>query len=234
MRGTSNTGIGEVTLKTGSRTKLPSSRKEKYLPKWQTAIIYIFFKLATELDLKNSCTTVLLIWLTAASTTTTKFPIASIRLHPTWLSSAMIKNIFDLTFHLLIHYWREDSGQELKQGPGGRNWSRGHRRTLLPGLLSTACSGPFFPKVVPLTMGWAFPQQSLFKKITHRRAYMPVWWTSQSDGGNSSSKDSSFQVTQFETREFKDALLRLAGMYGNNVKTSWYNTLEIKQMKGRL
>lgn len=58
-----------------------------------------------------------------------------------------------------------------RQQPGGRNWSRSHRGTLLTGLLLLACSICFLiplrttcPGIDPPTLGWAFPHQQLIKK----------------------------------------------------------------------
>ena len=74
-------------------------------------------------------------------------------------------------------------GRNSRQEPGGRNWSRDHGETLLPGLFSTACSIGFLvhprltcPEVSPPTVGWVLPHQSVIKQMSHRHAHGPVWW----------------------------------------------------------
>jgi hypothetical protein len=65
-----------------------------------------------------------------------------------------------------------------RQEPGGRNWCRGHGWILLTGLLLMAYSAYFLiePRttsagMTPPTMDWAFPHQSLIKKMSCRLTY---------------------------------------------------------------
>lgn len=71
----------------------------------------------------------------------------------------------------------ENQGRTLDTG------SRSRGRSLLTGLLPTVCSACFLRApwttssgVALLSKGWAFPCQSLFKKIHHNPALKPVLW----------------------------------------------------------
>lgn len=84
--------------------------------------------------------------------------------------------------------------QRCSTGGGqGRKGSRGHGEMVLTGLFYTACSFHFLiqhrttcPGVVPQTVGWSLPYQSLI-----RRNAPTDLSTVQSDGDNSSANISS-------------------------------------------
>jgi hypothetical protein len=72
---------------------------------------------------------------------------------------------------------------QVVQNPEGRRCCGCHRGVLLMGLLSMVCSDWYHtepittrPGMAPPTMGWAFPHQSLTKKMPHRLAYSPTFW----------------------------------------------------------
>jgi hypothetical protein len=89
------------------------------------------------------------------------------------------KDLFWLTFQHWCPSLKEvRTGSQTAQEPGDRVSLRGHRRVLLTGLLSMACSAWYIieswttsPGMEPLTMGWAFPHQPLIKKMPDSLAY---------------------------------------------------------------
>jgi hypothetical protein len=73
------------------------------------------------------------------------------------------------------------AGTQAGQEPGGKSWCRGQRGMLLTELLLMALSACFLiepritsPGIVPPTMGWALPHQSLIKKMPYSLVYNPI------------------------------------------------------------
>ena len=85
--------------------------------------------------------------------------------------------VLTLPCHRLLS-WEVRAGTQA-----GRTSCRRHGEILLPGLLLLACSAFFLIKprttstrVVPPTMGWENPYQSLIRKISYMVSYHPILW----------------------------------------------------------
>jgi hypothetical protein len=96
---------------------------------------------------------------------------------------------FNLWFHIT---------QPIIERSQGRNWGRDHGRMLHTGLLSLACSLCFLihprttcPGLIPPTVAWALPHQSLILKMSHRLACRPNWLQHFLNWGSLFPSDSS-------------------------------------------
>lgn len=120
-----------------------------------------------------------------------------------WSNNMTISNVKTkgnkvIFFHIIDYHW-EKLGQEPKQEPGGRSWSRPWRNTTNWYLVAhSTCfhvtSNPASLSVVLHTVTLSLPHQSLIKKNAapmpaNRLALLPIWL------GHSLIKVLSFQMT---------------------------------------
>lgn len=103
-------------------------------------------------------------------------------------------------------YWflgYSQSLQEAKAGTQGRIWRQELKMrlgwVLLTGLFSMDCLVAFLiqpkttcPEIVPPTVGWAHPHQSLIKKMLQWYVYQPIWWRQFLIRGSLFPSDSSW------------------------------------------
>lgn len=108
----------------------------------------------------------------------------------------------------------QDKRQNLRQEPGNRKGSRGHRGTLLTVLLPLAFSVHFLiqpritcRRVALAIIGWALPYWSLIKKILHIHTYGPIrGWKFHKRNSFFSGDSSLYQVGKSEPNRYKPYL----------------------------
>lgn len=95
--------------------------------------------------------------------------------------SLVRKGLLGLHFQVTGYKWGKP-----RQEPGGSNWSRGHRGTLLSGSFSGFFSGSRFSRfvmqlrticletVLPV-LGWVLLHRLIIMMHHHRRLHRPVW-----------------------------------------------------------
>ena len=97
--------------------------------------------------------------------------------------------------------WR----QELMQKPC---------RVLPTGLFLVACSAR--PRMTPSTMRWAWPHQSLIKKIPYKLAYTPILWRHSLNGGSLLSDNSSLCQADIKLTSSRTSLGKKGSITGGS------------------